>query len=111
MVIEFSDFERVDMRVGTIREVQPFPQALKPAYKLLVDFGGELGTKWSSAQITTHYDAQALLGMQVVAVVNFAPKRIAGFLSEILVLGVPDPHGEVVLLAPERSVPDGVHVY
>ena len=111
MVIAFDDFLRVDVRTGTIREVHEFPQARKPAFKLLVDFGEEIGTKWSSAQITTLYGAQELVGRQVVAVVNFAPKRIAGFSSEVLVLGVPDGSGEVVLLQPERRVADGVRVY
>jgi tRNA-binding protein len=111
VVIAFDDFLRVDVRTGTIREVHEFPQARKPAYKLLVDFGSEIGTKWSSAQVTAHYDAASLIGKQVVAVVNFPPKRIAGFASEVLVLGVPDAAGEVVLLEPQQRVADGARVY
>jgi tRNA-binding protein len=110
-VIEYADFERVEIRTGTIREVQPFPEARKPSYKIHVDFGNPIGTKWSSAQVTTLYSADELVGTQVVAVVNFPRKRIAGFPSEVLILGVPDAGGNVVLLRPERAVADGVRVY
>jgi tRNA-binding protein len=110
MTIGFSDFERVDVRVGTITEVEDFPRARKPAYRLTVDFGGEVGERRTSAQVTT-YAKDELLGMQVVAVVNFEPKNIAGFMSEVLVLGVPDPDGEVVLLGPTREVPDGGRMF
>src|SRR5919202_798679 len=110
MAIEFSDFERVDVRVGTITEVEDFPRARKPAYRLTVDFGGEIGAKRTSAQVT-RYEKDELRGMQVVAVVNFEPKNIAGFMSEVLVLGVPGPDGEVVLLTPTSQVPDGGRVF
>ena len=109
--IEYSAFEAVDVRVGTIVNVEPFPQARVPAYKLAVDFGDTIGTKRSSAQITTLYTPEALLGKQVVAVVNFGPKRIAGFASEVLVLGVPDSEGRVVLLSPDRPVVNGVRMF
>jgi tRNA-binding protein len=111
LVIEYADFERVEMRAGTIVAVEPFPQAHTPAYKIAVDFGAGRGRKWSSAQITTLYAADQLVGTQVVAVVNFAPKRIAGFQSEVLILGVPDTDGNVVLLRPERTVVNGARVY
>jgi len=109
--IPYSDFERVDIRAGTIVEAEPLPEARKPAYKLTIDFGPEIGTKRSSAQITTHYPAEMLLGLQVLAVVNFEPKRIAGFSSEVLTLGVPDADGEVVLVMPSHAVPDGVRLF
>jgi tRNA-binding protein len=105
--ISFEDFEKVDVRVGRVAEAEPFPEARKPSIKLLVDFGSEVGEKRTSAQLTAHYDAEGLVGRQVVAVVNFPPKRIAGFKSEVLVLGVPDEAGEVVLLAPDHEVPTG----
>jgi tRNA-binding protein len=104
-------FERVDVRTGTIVEVEAFPEARKPAFKLTVDFGDQIGRRRSSAQIVALYDPQALIGTQVVAVVNFPKKRIAGFESEVLVLGVPDASGNVVLLRPERSVQNGVRMY
>ena len=110
MTIEFGDFERVDIRVGTITEVEDFPRARQPSYRLTVDFGGDIGERRTSAQVTT-YAKDELLGMQVVAVVNFEPKNIAGFMSEVLVLGVPGPDGEVVLLSPTRRVPDGGRMY
>lgn len=106
-----SAFERVDMRVGTIVAAEPFPQARKPAYRLTVDFGEGLGRRNSSAQVTANYRPEQLIGMQVVAVVNFPPKRIAGFVSDVLVLGVPDERGEVVLLGPTQRVPNGGGVY
>lgn len=103
-------FEQLDMRVGRITRVDPFPEARKPAYKLEIDFG-ELGLRRSSAQLTGHYRPEDLLGRQVIAVVNFPPRRVAGFVSEVLVLGLPDGAGEVVLLVPERAVPLGGRVY
>ena len=99
------------MRVGKITEAEPFPEARKPAYKLVVDFGEGLGTKNTSAQITKHYEPEGLIGKLVVAVVNFPPKRIAGFKSEVLVLGAPDEDGEVVLLGPDLSVPLGGRMF
>lgn len=105
--IGWEDFEKVDVRVGRVVTAEPFPEARKPALKLLVDFGTEIGEKRTSAQLAVHYDAESLVGRQVVAVVNFPPKRIAGYKSEVLVLGVPDEAGEVVLLAPDREVPIG----
>jgi len=104
-------FEVLDVRVGTVVAAEEFPQARKPAYRLTIDFGTELGMKRSSAQITSHYTAQALVGTQVLGVVNFPPKRIAGFTSEVLVLGVPDEAGAVVLVRPERTVPDGARMF
>ena len=109
--IAWADFEKVDVRVGKIVEAAPFPEARKPSIKLTIDFGPEVGEKRTSAQLTTHYDAEALIGKQVVAVVNFPPKRIAGFKSEVLVLGVPDEEGEVVLLSPDRQVPPGGRMF
>jgi tRNA-binding protein len=109
--ITWEDFEKVDVRAGRVVEAEPFPEARKPSIKLVVDFGPEVGEKRTSAQLTAHYDVEALLGRQVVAVVNFPPKRIAGFKSEVLVLGVPDEDGEVVLLAPDLEVPLGGRVF
>jgi tRNA-binding protein len=105
--IDYSDFERVDIRVGTITDVQPFPQARKPAYKLMIDFGPEIGTKRSSAQLTVHYRADQLIGRQVCAVVNFPPRQIGPFISEVLTLGMPDGEGVVVLVRPDFKVPNG----
>ena len=105
--ISWEDFEKVNIRVGRILEAEPFPEARKPATKLTVDFGPDIGTKRTSAQLTDHYEPADLPGRQVVAVVNFPPKRIAGFKSEVLVLGVPDKSGAVVLLAPDQDVPLG----
>jgi tRNA-binding protein len=105
--IAWEDFEKVDVRVGRVVATEPFPEARKPSIKLSVDFGPEVGEKKTSAQLTAHYAAEDLLGRQVVAVVNFPPKRIAGFKSEVLILGVPDENGEVVLLSPDREVPLG----
>jgi len=105
-IIQWEDFEKIDMRVGTVTDVQEFPKARKPAYQLTIDFGG-LGIKRSSAQVTDLYDPRQLLGRQVVAVVNFPPKQIANFFSECLVLGVYTDKKEVVLLGPERKVENG----
>jgi tRNA-binding protein len=105
--IAIADFDRVDIRVGTVVDATPFPEAKKPAIKLWVDFGAPLGVRQSSAQLTVHYTADRLIGRQVVAVVNFPPRLIAGFESQVLVLGLPDENGAVVLLRPDIKVPDG----
>jgi len=105
--IPYETFEALDIRAGTVVDAQPFPEARKPAIRLWIDFGGTLGVKRSSAQLTVHYAPDRLIGRQVMAVVNFAPRRIAGFESEVLVLGVPDENGAVVLLKPDLRVPDG----
>jgi tRNA-binding protein len=107
VTITYADFENVDIRVGTIIKAKPFPEARKPAYKLTIDFGGTIGSKCSSAQITKHYTAEALVGRQVCAVVNFPPKQIGPFMSECLTLGFPDADGHVVLIAPTLPVPNG----
>lgn len=109
--ITFDDFLKLDIRVGEIVQAEPYPEARKPAIKLWVDFGDPLGVKKSSAQITRHYTPDALIGRQVMAVVNFPPRQIGKFMSEILVLGVPDAEGEVVLLAPDLKVPLGGRLY
>ena len=109
--IAWEDFERVDVRVGRVVEAKPFPEARKPSIKLVVDFGPEVGEKRTSAQLTVYYDVESLLGKMVVAVVNFPAKRIAGFKSEVLVLGVPDEAGEVVLLSPDLEVPPGGRMF
>jgi tRNA-binding protein len=105
-VINWADFEKVELRAGTIVEVIPFPEAKKPAWKLKVDFG-ELGLKWSSAQIITHYQAEDLIGKQIIGVVNFPKKQIGKFMSEFLVTGFPDENGAIVLATTERKVPNG----
>lgn len=105
--ITWNDFEKIDIRVGTITDAQPFPKAKKPAYQLTIDFGEELGQKRSSAQITLFYQPADLIGRQVIAVVNFPPKQIANFMSECLVLGVYDQSKNVILLKPDREVSNG----
>lgn len=107
MTITYADFEKVDIRVGRITRAEPFPEARKPAYKLWVDFGPEIGVKRSSAQITRHYAPEELVGRQVLAVVNFPPRQIGPVMSEVLVLGVPDEEGAVVLIGPGHEVPLG----
>ena len=111
MEISYDDFQKVDIRVGTIVRAEPFPEARTPAFKLWVDFGSEIGEKKTSAQITHHYAPKDLLGQQVAAVVNFPPKQIGKFMSEILVLGFPDEDDEVVLIQPSQGVPDGGKMY
>jgi tRNA-binding protein len=109
--IGFDDFLKVDVRVGTIVAADPFPEARKPAYKLTIDFGAVIGTKRSSAQITTLYGLDDLVGRQVAAVVNFPPRQIGPFMSEVLTLGFPDEAGEVVLIGPSVRVPDGGRLF
>ncbi len=106
-----EEFDALDIRVGTVLEALPFPQARKPAYRLRIDFGAQIGVKRSSAQITVHYTAEALVGRQVMAVVNFPPRQIGPFISEVLTLGVPDENGAVVLLAPTGQVPNGGRMF
>ncbi|TCP44093.1 tRNA-binding protein [Rhodovulum marinum] len=109
--ISFDDFLKVDIRVGEIMRAEPYPEARKPAIKLWVDFGPEIGEKKSSAQITAHYAPEDLPGKRVLAVVNFPPRQIGKFLSEVLVLGLPDADGEVVLITPDKDVPIGGRMY
>ncbi len=111
MTITYDDFARVDIRVGTVTRAEPFPEARKPAIKLWVDFGGEIGVKRSSAQLTVHYTPEGLVGRQVLAVVNFPPRQIGPLRSEVLTLGVPDAAGAVVLLAPDHEVPLGGRLF
>ena len=109
--ISYEDFDKVDIRVGTVVEARPFEGARKPAIQLWVDFGPGIGVRKSSAQITRHYTPEGLVGQQVAAVVNFAPRQIGKFLSEVLVLGFPDGEGGVVMIGPTRKVPDGGKLY
>ncbi len=109
--ITYTDFDKVDIRVGRVVRAEKFPEAKKPAYKLLIDFGPDLGTRTSSAQLTRHYTLSDLEGMLVVAVVNFPPRQIGGFQSQVLTLGVPDADGGVVLLVPDKKVPIGGRLF
>lgn len=111
MTITYDDFAKVDIRVGRVTRAEPYPEAKKPAIKLWVDFGPEIGEKKSSAQITRHYTPEALVGRQVLAVVNFPPRQIGKVMSEVLVLGVPDSDGEVVLIGPGEEVPLGGRLF
>lgn len=106
-MISYDDFAKVDIRVGTINSVEDFPEAKKPAYKLYIDFGPIIGRKKTSAQITHLYTKESLIGRQVIAVVNFAPKQIGSFMSEVLVLGLSNDKNEIVLVAPQKEVPNG----
>lgn len=110
-MIGIEDFDRLEIRVGTVIDAQPFPEATKPALKLWVEFGAPLGVRQSSAQITAHYSPDRLIGRQVLAVVNLPPRRVAGFESQVLVLGLPDENGAVVLLRPDLKVPDGGRMF
>lgn len=105
--LSYEEFLRVDVRVGTVIKADAFPEARRPAIKLLVDFGSEIGVKKTSAQITVHYTLEDLVGRQVAAVVNFPPKQIGKFMSEVLVLGFPDENGDIVLLSPDQTIPNG----
>jgi tRNA-binding protein len=109
--IVYADFEKVDIRVGTVRDARPLEGARKPALRLEIDFGPEIGVKKSSAQITTHYTPEELIGRQVAAVVNFPPRQIGKFMSEVLTLGFPDADGAVVLIAPSKAVPNGGRLF
>lgn len=111
MTIEYADFDRVEMRVGRVQRAEPFPEARKPALKLWIDFGPEIGIKKSSAQITVHYSPEFIVGTLVIAVTNFPPRQIGPFISEVLVLGVPDPTGAIVLLGPDQDIPLGGRVF
>lgn len=111
MTISYADFEKVDIRVGRITRAEPFPEARKPAYKLWIDFGPEIGERRSSAQITRHYTLEELVGRQVLGVVNFPPRQIGPVRSEVLVLGLPDADGEVVLIGPSHDVPLGGRMF
>jgi len=110
-MISFEDFEKVDVRVGRIVRAETFPEARKPAYKLLIDFGAEIGQRRSSAQLTIHYTREELIGRLVLAVVNFPPRQIGPFMSDVLTLGVPDEHGAVVLISPDTEVPIGARLF
>jgi tRNA-binding protein len=110
-ITAFDDFLKIDIRIGTIVSAEPSPEARKPALKLVIDFGAVIGRKRSSAQITEHYDVESLIGRQVAAVVNFAPRQIGPMMSEVLTLGFPDADGKVVLIAPSHPVPDGGRLF
>lgn len=110
-MISFDDFLKVDVRVGTVVEAEPFPEARKPAIKLMIDFGDEIGVKKSSAHITKHYAPEGLVGQQVMAVINFPRRQIGPMMSEVLTLGIPDADGQVVLLKPSLAVPNGGRLY
>jgi tRNA-binding protein len=110
-MIDISDFQKLDIRVGTVTDAKPFPEARKPAVRLWIDFGAELGVRQSSAQITVHYRPDQLIGRQVCAVVNLPPRQIGPVLSEVLTLGMPDENGEVVLIKPDFKIPDGGRLY
>jgi tRNA-binding protein len=105
--ISFDDFLKVDVRVGRVTRAEPYPEARKPAIKMWIDFGAEIGERQSSAQVTRHYTPETLIGRQVMAVVNFPPRQIGKFMSQVLVLGLPDEHGDIVLIAPDKDVPEG----
>lgn len=109
--ITFDDFLKVDIRVGRVTRAEPYPEARKPAIKMWVDFGPELGEKKTSAQVTAHYTPETLIGRQVMAVVNFPPRQIGKFMSEVLVLGAADPDGGIVLIAPDKEVPEGERMH
>ncbi|WBU52602.1 tRNA-binding protein [Paracoccus sp. SCSIO 75233] len=111
MTITYDDFQKVDIRVGVVTRAEPYPEARKPAIKLWVDFGPEIGERKSSAQITVHYKPEELVGRQVLGVVNFPPRQIGKFISEVLVLGLPDENGEVVLIGPGQEVPLGGRLF
>jgi tRNA-binding protein len=111
MTVSLEEFTRIEIRVGTIVAAEQFPEARRPALKLTIDFGSKLGLKSSSAQLTRHYDATSLIGGQIAAVVNFPPKQIGKFMSQVLVLGFPDAEGAVVLIRPERPVPNGGRLF
>jgi tRNA-binding protein len=109
--ISFADFDKVDVRVGRVIRAEDFPEARKPAYKLTIDFGPAIGTRMSSAQLTRHYTRDALVGRLVLAVVNFPPRQIGPFMSQVLTLGVPDEDGQVVLITPDKNVPLGGRLF
>ena len=109
--ITYDDFLNVDIRVGTVIRAEPFPEARKPAIKMWIDFGDEIGVRKTSAQVTAHYTPEQLVGKQVMGVVNFPPRQIGPFMSEVLVLGLSDTNGDIVLLGPDRSIPNGERMH